>query len=528
MPQVVLRLCAQLLGAWSCKTTAMLADPDNKASLAEGAIRLQLPLGVDYRAAVPPESSGARYVLVSAMRRALSTFCAIDSYRLLMRDLTPHSTPLANLGQHGLDPEGIGAYATFDVLPATGGGPSPESTARSLQLMLDDPTGASPFYHKASATSAARREAYDLFQRFPPVRGATLTQLAKDGTFSARIPPPSPPPPSPPPPREPPLPPRSPWAEAQHVVRLAFLLSGSVDTFDRPAFTARLAALLKVDTAAIALAVSAASVRVRATVNAESAEGAAALAAKVDALTPESASIHLGVTVESLEGAVACDASRGGSEKGCGGEVISTADEGGEVPVEYPPNPSPPPPREPPLPPRSPWAEAQHVVRLAFLLSGSVDTFDRPAFTARLAALLKVDTAAIALAVSAASVRVRATVNAESAEGAAALAAKVDALTPESASIHLGVTVESLEGAVACDASRGGSEKGCGGEGGEVPVEYIGGAAALVVALCVCAFLCHKRRTAQRAQEQKLRAAVNVNQKKMAQMQVAMRDGGMM
>ena len=147
MPQVVLRLCAQLLGAWSCKTTAMLADPDNKASLAEGAIRLQLPLGVDYRAAVPPESSGDRYVLVSAMRRALSTFCAIDSYRLLMRDLTPHSTPLANLGQHGLDPEGIGAYATFDVLPATGGGPSPESTARSLQLMLDDPTGASPFYH---------------------------------------------------------------------------------------------------------------------------------------------------------------------------------------------------------------------------------------------------------------------------------------------------------------------------------------------------------------------------------------------
>ena len=397
MPQVVLRLCAQLLGAWSCKTTAMLADPDNKASLAEGAIRLQLPLGVDYRTAVPPESSGARYVLVSAMRRALSTFCAIDSYRLLMRDLTPHSTPLANLGQHGLDPEGIGAYATFDVLPATGGGPSPESTARSLQLMLDDPTGASPFYHSATATSAARREAYDLFQLLPPVRGATLTQLAKDGTFSARIPPPSPPPPS------------------------------------------------------------------------------------------------------------------------------------------YPPNPSPPPPREPPLPPRSPWAEAQHVVRLAFLLSGSVDTFDRPAFTASLAALLAVDTAAIALEVSAASVRVRATVNVESAEGAAALAATVDALTPESASERLGITVESLEGAVACDSSRGGSEEGCGGEvistadeGGEVPVEYIGGAAALVVALCVCAFLCHKRRTAQRAQEQKLRAAVNVNQKKMAQVQVAMRDGGMM
>lgn len=247
MHQVVLRLCAQILGAWSCKTTTMLADPDNKASLAEGAIRLQLPLAVDYRNC-PPESSGARYELVSNMQRALSTLCGIDHYRLLMRDLTPPSTPLANLSQHGLDPEGIGAYATFDVLPATGGEPSPESTARSLQLMLDDPTGTSPFYHEEAAATTARREAYQFFQLYPPVRGATLTQLAEDGTFSARIPPPSPPPPSyppspsPPPPRKPPSPPsRSP----------------------------------------------------------------------------------------------ACDSSRGGSEKGCGGEVISTADEGGEMPAAY-------------------------------------------------------------------------------------------------------------------------------------------------------------------------------------------------
>ena len=175
------------------------------------------------------------------------------------------------------------------------------------------------------------------------------------------------------------------------------------------------------------------------------------------------------------------------------------------------------------------------MVRLAFELSGSVDTFDRAAFTKSLAALLAVEPSAIALEVSAASVRVRATVNAESAEEAADLAAKVDALDTETASAGLGVTVESLEDAVACDSSRGGS-KDCGGEviptadeGDEMPVEYIGGAAALVViSLCVCACLCRKRRRAQRKQERKLRAAVNENQKKMAQVHVAMRGGGMM
>ena len=174
------------------------------------------------------------------------------------------------------------------------------------------------------------------------------------------------------------------------------------------------------------------------------------------------------------------------------------------------------------------------MVRLAFVLSGSVDTFDRDAFTKSLAALLGVEPSAIALEVSAASVRVRATVNAESAEEAADLAAKVDALDTETASARLGVNVEVLEDAVVCDSSRGGS-KDCGGEviptadeGDEMPVEYIGGAAALVVALCVCACLCRKRRRAQKKQEQKLRAAVNENQKKMAQVHVAMRGGGMM
>ena len=111
------------------------------------------------------------------------------------------------------------------------------------------------------------------------------------------------------------------------MVRLAFVLSGSVDTFDRAAFTKSLAALLGVEPSAISLEVSAASVRVRATVNAESAEEAADLAATVDALDTETASARLGVTVESLEDAVACDSSRGGS-KGCGGgEVIPTADD---------------------------------------------------------------------------------------------------------------------------------------------------------------------------------------------------------
>ena len=330
---MVLRLCAQILGKWTCKTSTILADPDNKASLSEGAIRLRLPLAVNYHADVPPMSSVERYNLVNAMQKALSAFFGIDDYRLLMRDFTPSSTPVSALDQNGLDTDGIGAYATFDVLPTTGRGSTPESIARSLQVMLDDPTGTSPFYHEAEANTAALREGYALFQTLVPVRGATLTELAADGTFSARVPPPSPPPPSyppvpaPPPPSGPPPPP-SPWAEAQHVVRLAFVVSGTVDTFDSDAFAERLATLLSTARSTISLVVAAASVRVTAAVNAKSAADATSLVATLGALTPAAASASLGVTVESLEEPVACDSGSGGSE-GCGGEAMSPTKDGG-------------------------------------------------------------------------------------------------------------------------------------------------------------------------------------------------------
>ena len=329
---MVLRLCAQILGKWTCKTTTMLADPDNKASLSEGAIRLQLPLGVDYYSDVPPMSSIGRYNLVNAMQKALSAYFGIDDYRLLMRDFTPTSTPLSGLDQNGLDAKGIGAYATFDVLPKgpTGRGSTPESIARSLQVMLDDPTGTSPFYHEKEANTATLRAGYALFQTLVPVRGATLTELAADGTFSARVPPPSPPPPSyppvpaSPPPRGPPPPP-SPWVEAKHVVRLAFVVSGTVDTFDSDAFAESLATLLGTTRSAVSLVVAAASVRVTAAVNANSAADATSLVATLGALTPTAASASLGVTIESVEEPVACDSSSSGSE-GCGDEATSTKD----------------------------------------------------------------------------------------------------------------------------------------------------------------------------------------------------------
>jgi hypothetical protein len=289
--QVALRLCAQILGKWTCQTTTMLADPDNGASLSEGAKRLQLPLAVDYYVHIPPMSSIERYELVNAMQKALAAYFGIDDYRLLVRDFTPTSTPLSGLGQDGLDADGIGAYCTFDVLPSASGGVTPESVARVLQTMLDDPTGTSLFYHQAEANTDTLNEAYILFQTFVPVRGATLTELAADGTFSARIPPPSPPPPSvpplpkPPPPNRPPPPPAAKPPASK--VRWSVHVIGNVDTFDKTqqdGFVTGLAGLLGAPYAAsdISLEVAAASVLVTVIISTANEAAAAALVVKLN------------------------------------------------------------------------------------------------------------------------------------------------------------------------------------------------------------------------------------------------------
>ena len=333
--QVVLRLCAQILGKWTCKTTTMLADPDNGASLSEGAKRLQLPLGVDYYLDVPPMSSIGRYKLVNAMQKALSALFGIADYRLLMHDFTPTSTPFSGLDANGLDSNGVGAYATFDVLPSTGGGSTPESVAGSLQMMLDDPNGISPFYNEDRANTDTLRDGYALFQTFVPVRGATLTELAADGTFRARRPPPSAPPPPLPPPLPMPPPPKGPTpppaTTSSSTVVFALVVSGTVETFDSHAFAESLAGMLNVTRASVSLVVAAASVRVTATINADNAADASALVDTLSALTPAVASSILGVTVESVEKPVVCNSESGGSD-GCEDKTEpTTQDDAGEL-----------------------------------------------------------------------------------------------------------------------------------------------------------------------------------------------------
>ena len=89
---------------------------------------------------------------------------------------------------------------------------------------------------------------------------------------SPQLPPPSPSPPLAPPnppaipaPREPPPPPLSPGATWQPVVEISLVLGGSIDSFKRDEFTARLAAKFGVDAADISLVVSPASILVAAT-----------------------------------------------------------------------------------------------------------------------------------------------------------------------------------------------------------------------------------------------------------------------
>ena len=79
-----------------------------------------------------------------------------------------------------------------------------------------------------------------------------------------------------------------------------YIVQGTVDTFNRSAFKAKLAALVGVDTSKIALNVSAASVRVTADIQQESGAAAEVAAERLANLTVDELSASLGVDVESV------------------------------------------------------------------------------------------------------------------------------------------------------------------------------------------------------------------------------------
>ena len=116
-------------------------------------------------------------------------------------------------------------------------------------------------------------------------------------------PPPSLPPPSPPlvldsPPPAPPLPEGKTLAPK---LSFAVVASGTVDTFDKSAYAANLATLLDVDASLIELSVSAASVRVVATVTAGDMQAAQAMSSVLGGLNASTATAALGVSVATLE-----------------------------------------------------------------------------------------------------------------------------------------------------------------------------------------------------------------------------------
>ena len=157
-------------------------------------------------------------------------------------------------------------------------------------------------------------------------------------------PPPAFPPPSPPPPSPPPLTPGGAWL---HEIGLVMTVAGTVEAFNRRAqyfFKLKLAAAIGVEPAAISLSVSAASVRVAATIRVV--ENATNVAASVLLLSGNTTALSLatGVAVESADPPAVV--------------VEAVAAPSPPPPSPPPPSPSPPPPAPsfppPMLPPQSP------------------------------------------------------------------------------------------------------------------------------------------------------------------------------
>ena len=122
---------------------------------------------------------------------------------------------------------------------------------------------------------------------------------------------------------------------------------------------------------------------------------------------------------------------------------------------------SPPPPESPPyspppasrLPPGPPLPEGRTLVpqvSFAVTASGSLESFDEKTFTARLATLLGVPYSTISLALTAASVRIVATIRATDQLHAEALLDVLAALSPTNATASIGLEILTIEPPRAC------------------------------------------------------------------------------
>merc|ERR1740130_141566 len=98
------------------------------------------------------------------------------------------------------------------------------------------------------------------------------------------------------------------------------------------------------------------------------------------------------------------------------------------------------------------------VVRVAVVVSGTVNTFDSEAYAESLAELLKVERARVSLVVAAASIRVTADIHANSEADTVALVATLRGPTFAAALSGLGVPVESVEEPVVCQVERNGND----------------------------------------------------------------------
>jgi hypothetical protein len=264
--KVALRLCAVISGTKTCKIIEMPADPSNTGVLPEGAKRLQLAFGASFLT-LPPAASSERYSLVKDLESALASVfkgsgfrsrgrhLAFSPYQLQMRDF--EKAPGADITEFwnpdcrtappfpefeppccascdtdagcadgrgcGVDADGVGFYATFDVLAGTGdGGYGPENAKAVLQGMLWENVTKGALFNAEAAERLGMTEAFEVFSTLGVVPNQDVREFipanktAGVAASYAVISPPPPPPasPSPPPyrpaPSSPPAAPPSP------------------------------------------------------------------------------------------------------------------------------------------------------------------------------------------------------------------------------------------------------------------------------------------------------------------------------
>lgn len=218
--KVALRLCAVISGTKTCKIIEMPADPSNTGVLPKGAKRLQLAFGASFLT-LPPAASPERYALVKDLESALASVfkgsgfrsrgrhLAFSPYQLQMRDF--EKAPGADLTEFwnpdcrtvppfpegeppccascktdagcadgrgcGVDADGVGFYATFDVLAGTEDGAySPETAKAVLQGQLQD-VEEGALFNAATAESLGMTEAFEVFSTLGVVPNQAVREL---------------------------------------------------------------------------------------------------------------------------------------------------------------------------------------------------------------------------------------------------------------------------------------------------------------------------------------------------------------